>query len=60
MSNNDQRIVTYCVTGIDRLGKRFKIERANFFHIACINVYRGTLWEVLASGKRRRLRTYYN
>lgn len=60
MSNTEPTVVSYCVTGTDVSGKRFKIERANYFHIACINVYRGTLWEVLSTGKRKRLRTYYN
>ena len=32
------------ITGIDRSGKRFKIESSNSFSIACIKVYRGSLW----------------
>ena len=60
MANTDKTIVSYCITGTDVHGKRFKIERASYFHIACINVYKGTLWGVQANGKRTRMREFNN
>lgn len=33
------------ITGTDRNGKRFKIESSNAFYIACVNVYKGSLWQ---------------
>jgi len=60
MSANDQRIESYCITGVDKAGKRFKIESANYYYIACINVYKGTLWGIKGNKKRKRIRTYNN
>ena len=60
MSNNNQRILSYAITGVDRQGKRFKIESSNYYYIACINVWKGTLWGIIQSGKKKRLRVYNN
>jgi len=60
MTNNETRVISYCITGVDKSGKRFKIERADYAFIASINVWKGTLWGVMHSGKRTRLRTYNN
>jgi len=60
MEHNDKRIISFCITGTDKANKRFKIERANYFHIACINVWKGTLWGILSNGRRTRLRVYNN
>ena len=48
---------TYTITGIDKSGKRFKIENCNPYHF---NIWRGTLWANLPNGKRKRVLTYYN
>lgn len=60
MSITNQTIVSFCITGTDVRGKRFKIERSNYFHIACINVFKGTLWGITSEGKRKRMRVYNN
>ena len=50
----------YQVTGITRDGKRFKITTTNVIHAGGINLFRGTLWEVLPSGRRKVLRRVWN
>lgn len=42
---------TYSVTGIDRLGTRFKITSQSYGYIKCINVWRGSKW-LNRDGKR--------
>lgn len=41
----------YHVTGVDRAGRRFRIETDNWHHARGINVYRGSRW--LVRGGRR-------
>ena len=48
----------YHVTGVDRNGKRFKIVTANARHADGINLYNGTVWEVI-DGKRKMIRRVY-
>jgi len=60
IDNNNQRIISYVITGIDKSGKRFKIESANYHYIAYINVWKGTLWGIKGNKKRKRLRIYNN
>ena len=51
----------YVITGTDASGKRFQpIHTSNLAYAMGHNVYNGTLWEVSASGKRKRIRTWYN
>jgi hypothetical protein len=49
----------YLVTGIDRAGKRFRIDTASFQHANGINVWHGTKW-LLRDGKRWKLWDVYN
>lgn len=39
----------YVVTGTLRDGKRFRKVTTNKFHAMCINLWRGSVWEVDAS-----------
>ncbi len=55
-----KKIVGYCITGVDRAGIRFKLERLNPAYIACMNVWKGTLWAIKSNGKRQRIKTYNN
>ena len=50
----------YEVTGVDRSGRRFKITTTNAIHAGGINLYRGTVWQVLPSGRRKVLRRVWN
>lgn len=50
---------TYAVTGVDRRGKRFKIESSNYQHISHINVWRGTFW-LVRGNQRWVIRQIYN
>lgn len=56
--------VKFDVTGIDKNSKRFKLTypgTANGYATAnCINIYKGTMWGVLPSGKRILLKTVVN
>jgi len=49
----------YHVTGVDRSGKRFKIVTSNGMHAVCINIWRGSVWEV-TNGKRKLIKRVYN
>lgn len=45
-------IVSFDVTGIDRDGKRFKDNYISLDHALCINLWNGSVWSVLNTGKR--------
>ena len=51
--------VEYHVTGIDRNGRRFKIITNKGMHAMMINIYRGSVWEVI-NGKRKLIKRVYN
>jgi hypothetical protein len=46
----------YIITGIDRQGKRFRIETETPQHY---NVYKGTLWHKVINGKKKLIKRYY-
>jgi hypothetical protein len=50
----------YEVTGVRVDGRRFKIHTKSWMHAEGINLYRGTRWGVLPSGKRVRINTCFN
>ena len=52
--------VSFVATGVDRNGKRFRITSPNWFHISCINVWRGSKWGIRADGKRKLIQRIYN
>lgn len=48
----------YVITGKDRSGRRFSPIHTNTpLHY---NIWQGTLWEKLDSGKRKKVREYFN
>lgn len=49
----------YCVTGVDRRGKRFRLTFNNWFAARCINVWRGSKW-LVRNGKRTLICRIYN
>lgn len=49
---------TYIITGTDYKGKRFNpIHTRTPQHY---NIYNGTIWILLANGKRKKVKTIYN
>jgi len=50
---------TYAVTGVTVHGKRFSLLFDNLFHAMHINLFRGSVWEVV-NGKRKLLKRVYN
>ena len=48
------------VTGINRGGKRFKLVYSSLFMAMSINLYRGSVYAVLDTGKRKLLKRVYN
>jgi hypothetical protein len=54
------QIKFYRCTGKDRNGKRFQINSSNYYHICCINAYKGTLYAILDNGKKKVLKRYFN
>lgn len=48
----------YIITGIDRSGKRFKPIYTNTPRN--YNIWRGTVWEILPDGKRKKVHEYFN
>ena len=50
----------YKVTGVDRYGKRFKIETSNRMHAFGINLWRGSVWEFQKNNKWKLVRRVYN
>jgi len=53
------RPVTYVVTGKTYSGKRFKITTASRMHAFGINLWRGSIW-ILEGTTRRRLKRVWN
>lgn len=51
--------VEYHVTGTDRNGRRFKIITNKGMHAMMVNIYRGSVWEVI-NGKRKLIKRVYN
>lgn len=58
MTNTAQPKYRYVITGVDRSGKRFKPIYTNTPQH--YNIWKGTLWEILPDGKRRKIKEYYN
>ncbi len=52
--------MSYLVTGVTPRGKRFRLHYVNLFVAMAINLYRGSVWEVDDSGKRKLLKRVYN
>lgn len=52
-SVNTDDVASYVVTGIDCNGKRFRIETVSYLHWRGINVWQGSKWVVLKTGKRK-------
>ena len=53
--------VEFHVTGVDIRGKRFKRMTFSSFHTAnMINLWQGSVWGVLESGRRKLLKRVYN
>jgi hypothetical protein len=50
------QIKTFRITGKERNGKRFVIESNNFHYACMINLYSGSVWAVLESGKKKLLK----
>lgn len=50
----------YLVTGIDRAGKRFRIETDSYIHAMGINLWQGSKWRVSEDGKKKLLHTVTN
>lgn len=48
------------VTGINRNGKRFKLVYSSLYHAMRINLWNGSVYAVLDSGKRKLLKRVYN
>ena len=51
--------IKYIATGVDRYGRRFKIENKNLFYINCINIYKGSIWKK-ENNKRTLIKRIYN
>ena len=49
----------YIVTGLDVGGKRFALRTDSYIHAMGINLYQGTVWEII-DGKRKRIKSTYN
>ena len=51
---------TYKVTGLDRDGRRFRIETSNRIHALGINLWCGSVWEFTRENKWRLIKRVYN
>ena len=51
---------TYKVTGTGVSGKRFKVDTKSLAHALGINLWRGSVWELEASGKWKLIKRVYN
>ena len=49
----------YLATGVDRDGRRFRIEHSNWRFIDAINVWQGNKW-LLRGNKRYRIQSVFN
>ena len=54
------QIAKFHVTGKDRNGKRFKIETNSYSYACMINLWQGSVWALLETGKRKLLKRVYN
>ena len=52
--------IKFDVTGITSGGKRFSLRYSSSAFAFGINLWRGTVWGVLPSGKRKLLKRVYN
>jgi hypothetical protein len=53
MSKQEENLTTYHITGVTyRTNKRFKMVTTNKEYAFSINLWSGSIWEVLKSGKR--------
>lgn len=52
--------MTYVIPGTLRNGKRFRLQYADKATALSINLWRGNVWEVNASGRRKRIKSVYN
>ena len=50
----------YVITGVDCDGRRFRIHGDNLWYMMGHNVWRGNLWEVSPTGKRRKIHSWWN
>jgi hypothetical protein len=50
----------YKVTGVDKNGKRFKIETDSRMYAFGINLWNGSVWELQKDDKWKLLRRVYN
>jgi len=49
----------YHVTGVTKLGHRFKLVYSDFITAMCINLWKGSVWEV-KNGKRKLIKRVMN
>lgn len=49
----------YIVTGVTRTGHRFRVETESLIHALGINLWKGTVWEIV-EGHRKKIRTVSN
>ena len=54
------QIKNFVVTGIDRSGKRFKIQTSSYTYACMINLWNGSVWAVLENNKRKRIKRVIN
>ena len=54
------QIKQFDITGKDRSQKCFKITTSSYTQAMMYNIWQGTVWAVLESGKRRVLKRVYN
>ena len=54
------QIKNFLVTGIDRSGKRFKIQTSSYEYACMINLWNGSVWTVLENNKRKRIKRVIN
>lgn len=52
------QVHNYVITGTLRNGQRFKPIHTTTPQ--CYNIWKGTLWLLLANGKRRKVKEYWN
>lgn len=50
------QIKNFIVTGIDKNNKRFKITHFSYSYVMMINLWRGSVWAELETGKRKLLK----
>jgi hypothetical protein len=48
------------VTGVRVDGRRFKIVTRSYHHAMMINLYRGSVWQVMGNGQRRLIKRVMN